>query len=372
MSQSPVRKLVQNSLSSEQLRDIIQKAIWAPSGDNCQPWTFEYHDNILFIYHDHQKAKHPLNHDGIASMLSMGTLLESVRLACTDYGYQVSVQLLPFNTEAKSCWAKLSFQQKAMIVHPLSAVLLHRTTDRRLFRGGQLLAQKINCALTSRDLHLVKFHWTREISPELIKFIVRVERLMIDHPCILHKVLEWTRFSEKQINDSRDGLSHVNLGVKFYEIPLLLLFRKFPKMISLFRPMIRGQHCSRVKAQLKSSAGLICVSAPSNSSEAIVQGGSLMMRAWLELNQNQFGVQPFTLASMLVYLAAQGKFEANISDPWRHVLREGEKILRESFSIPQGFVPLWMIRTGASTELPENARTLRHSIDDVLKVRQNK
>lgn len=163
-------------------------------------------------------------------------------------------------------------------------------------------------------------------------------------------------------------MSWRNMGTKFWEIPAMPLLRDFPIAHVLARFCLSPQHRARVNKQLSTSAGIVCVSAPRPMQErgALVDSGRLMMNAWLSLTNHQYGVQPLTLASLIGLCALEGVIE--LPETWMRFFRSGEKLLQNSFSIPEGNTTIWMIRAGRSSPLPKKAKTFRRPLSDLLTI----
>ena len=81
---------------SSLLQDILQRARWAPSGDNTQPWRFELVDAAHLAVHGFDTRDHVLyDFDGRASQLAHGALLETIRLAASCHGMRVEWRVRP-------------------------------------------------------------------------------------------------------------------------------------------------------------------------------------------------------------------------------------------------------------------------------------
>lgn len=336
-----------------QLRKVLEKASWSPSGDNCQPWTFEWNGEKLVILHDAQRGDHPVNPGGVASMLALGCLLEYIDIAASEHGFKIQTTILDLKNEGNVPWAQVRFEPSEAGKNPLSDSLLDRCTDRRSFKGGELRADLFQ----KLEHGPAKLHFLPKPDSELIEYIVESEQLLTDHPHILPATMKWTRFSAKSIRETQDGMSWRNLGANFWEVPTMPLIRDYRPFFQVVRHMIAPQHRVRVGKQLKSSAGVVCVSVSKKGNESIVAAGQLMMNAWLSLTRQGYGVQPLTLASMVNMCSIEGIMP--LSEKWRKFHRDGQNILRRHLSVSPGATPAWMIRTGISTSLPDNCKTLR-------------
>ncbi|MFL5813414.1 MAG: hypothetical protein ACJ763_07530 [Bdellovibrionia bacterium] len=339
--------------SESLLRQILEKANWSPSGDNCQPWTYEWNGERLVIFHDADRAEHPVNPGGTASKIALGCLLEAMDISASEFGFKTLPTLLELKSEGIAPWAEVQFQPSEAGRNPLSDSLLKRTTDRRPFQGGDLredLFQKL-------EHGPAKLHLLAHPEAEFVQYVVESEQLLTDHPHILPATMKWARLSAKHAQSTQDGLSWRNLGAKFWEVPMMPLIRDFRPFFLFARHTIAPQHRVRVTKQLTSAAGVVCVSVTNKTDESIVAAGRLMMNAWLSLTHQGHGVQPLTLASMVNMCSIDGIMP--LSNKWQKFHREGQNTLRKHLSISTDSTPVWMIRTGISTPLPENCKTLR-------------
>jgi hypothetical protein len=74
-------------VSRDTLMQILDVARWAPSGDNTQPWRFEIVGDGHVAVHAFDTRDHCVyDLDGHASQLSVGAMLETLRLAATSHG----------------------------------------------------------------------------------------------------------------------------------------------------------------------------------------------------------------------------------------------------------------------------------------------
>ena len=59
-------------MKPEIIKDIIAKSIFYSSGDNCQPFKFQIHQNKVEIIFQQDFARHELDFLNLASFLSLG------------------------------------------------------------------------------------------------------------------------------------------------------------------------------------------------------------------------------------------------------------------------------------------------------------
>ena len=353
-------------ISDEQVRRILADSVWAPSGDNCQPWKYIFEQDRLKIYHLPIRGEHPLNIAGAASLISLGCVLESIRVSASIDGFQSKVTFGSFPTDSDALWATVEFQEDpTLIPDSLAGFLRIRATDRRLFKGGEISDQSLESVGSTP---ISSLYVTSNVNEGLIEAILSAEELMVEHDDVLPNVLKWTRMSMRSARETKDGLSWRNMGVQPWEVPVLPVIKHFPKSLGLFRSSMRKSHRARVRQQLQSSAGLVCVTVKEANLTDLVGAGQLMMRAWLQLTSLGYGVQPLTFASLIPFAAHLGPSEFKRNVNWMSRLNRVRETVANAFQVPTGEKIVWMIRTGISDPLPENLRTFRQDVEKVLSI----
>ena len=75
------------------IEEIIKSASTVPTGDNCQPFFYQYNaeKEILLVFHNPSVAAHVLNPHSSSSFISSGMLLFLIELAAKKQGYTIQV-----------------------------------------------------------------------------------------------------------------------------------------------------------------------------------------------------------------------------------------------------------------------------------------
>lgn len=363
-------------MTNTMLKQILTLALRAPSGDNCQPWKFEWRDNALKIYHVDSRGKHRINLKNTASWIALGTLLESIAIAASDASPQSSwesqVELTQLPEGLEEHWATVRFKAALPARDKLADALPLRSTDRRLFNGGDLpssLIEKIKG--DEKRFEGIQVHLRPSPIPrELFGFIQSAESfVMVDTPAMMD-ALKWVRFDEKSKLITRDGMPAQGLGMKAHEVAALRMIQRFPGILPVMRRLgMATQAKAAIAKSLQSSAGLVCITAPVSQGiepASFVNVGRLALRSWLHLTLSGYGVQPLTLSSLYVHCANAGLMDGFLAPEWIDLYRSGEPAIREAFSLPPTQTPVWMFRTGLSSALPESWRTLRLELTDLF------
>ena len=94
------------------LSKILDLAVQAPSGDNCQPWKFSRDGDQLLLINDIGRGRHFLNVAQRASLIASGAVLENISIAANAEGLDADVTLFPYGDEDPTV-AALRFNPRA-------------------------------------------------------------------------------------------------------------------------------------------------------------------------------------------------------------------------------------------------------------------
>jgi hypothetical protein len=354
------------AISAEMLRRWVRGASLAPSGDNCQPWSFTWDGRVLGIFHSEFRARHALNRKQHASLVSLGAVLENIRIAASSDGFTVETAVHWENLATENAWAEVRFTAAVTVADPLAEWIDRRATDRRRYRGGPIDAPCLKTILAETARQRGITARVVGLTPTLIDYIAQCESYVWTHPGPHRDLMRWLRFNRKEAQMSRDGMHWRNLGVNLLQSRALYLLAPWSRQRWANRMGFVELRQKLVSAELRSSAGVLAFTAKSREQKNLVDVGAAAQRAWLRLNAAGFGVQPLTLASLSVYDTVTGNMPAEISPGSRAHFEKGETVLRRELGLETGELAIWMFRFGLSSPLPEAARTLRRDVDSIL------
>lgn len=356
----------------EKLKKIIEASLFYPSGDNSQPFKFKItEENQVEIFHLSKRGKHKLNFDNVSSFISLGSVIESIKIAASTFKLEVRSTLKNLiNDEGPICI--ISFKEGEIEEDPLAHFLLERKTDRRKFNGGDLLdlqVQKINSFENISDTQSVKIHFPKSFDSKFKKFIARCETYVFNDLEALWDILHWINFNSKDDILEKQGLPWKNLGLSRLDAFFISLVKKNHFLIHIFH--LFGLNISIMLNALKllnSSAGTILFTVDNFSNESAFELGKVLQRSWTHLCSIGYGVHPVSASCIpYYYLKKCHKLDKSPRIPLkaRKFYKEAPEIYRDYFEIDER-VPLFMIRVGKTSPLPKEMRIGRLSIDDVL------
>ena len=356
---------MERNLTRRQIESIVAAANTAPSADNCQPWAFSWDGEALTIGHDPERATHVLDHLKRMSCLTLGGLVEAITIAAAREGAVARFELTPGLPGA--IWATVRFGEGG-VKHELDSALEQRCTDRRAFEGGSFSAPVFDSIRReATDTPGCNVRFVERCSPELLSYLYRGDGYVWRHESVYRDLMLWVRFSQREIDETRDGAPWRCLGYDIPELPGLSIARS-----ALVQRLIAGAGLSvlprlRLKSQLASAAGLYAVTAPSTSPLDLVNVGRRAFLIWLRLNRAGYGVQPISVQSVFAHSFAEGRPPEGTLPELVEVFRRGPEILARAFGAAAGEQVIWLFRTGISPAPPLKLRTLRLPVERLLR-----
>lgn len=202
------------------LGEILHAARWAPSGDNSQPWRFEIIGEHRVIVHLNTARNVYEYRDGEPTLLAGGALLESLRIAASNWGRRMDWHCDEFPTEAGTHRITVDFSPADGIEPDRLFGQLHlRSVDRRGYRSRRLTgAEKAALAASLGDGLTIDWHESTGARWRVAQLggMATDIRLRAREAFIVHqRVIDWVR------PFSPDGLPSRTLGLAKASLPLM-------------------------------------------------------------------------------------------------------------------------------------------------------
>lgn len=275
---------------------ILDRARWAPSGDNTQPWRFEVAEKDHIVVHGYDTRDHVVyDLDGHSSQLAIGALLETIGIAATAESYRAHVTRRPKTPESHCLFDVYFHQDVALAPDPLVSAIETRVVQRRPMSTRPLTkAQKTELADALPAGYQVIWFEGLGQRRRLAKFMFDNAkiRLIIPEAYEVHKsVIEWgKRFSSDRIPEQAVGVD-----------PLTARFMRWAmaswERVSFFNTRLMGHVPLRI--QLDLLPGLFCAAhfallAPARLHwpDDYVASGRAMQRFWLTAARLGLFIQP--------------------------------------------------------------------------------
>ena len=123
------------------IRQILELARWAPSGDNTQCWRFELIDSTRFVVHGFDTREDCVyDLDGHPSQISLGALLETIAIAASAHGVRADVTRRDSGAEHRYLFDIELVADAAVTPSPLLGSITVRSVQRRPMKTRALTA----------------------------------------------------------------------------------------------------------------------------------------------------------------------------------------------------------------------------------------
>ncbi len=355
------------------LEEILNLARWAPSGDNTQPWRFEYIGPREVVVHAFDTRDHVVyDLDGMASHIAHGALLETMDIAASAHGLRCEAQILATGDATRPQYRVCFFDAPGRAVSPLIECITRRATQRRPMKVGGL-TQEIRAALKAsvRDLDVdVLWFDTPAARRAFATLLYRSAwiRLVTEEAYKVHSsVIEW------HARYSADKLPEQALGVDPMTARMMQWAMRDWGRVQFMNRWFGGTLAPRI--QLDLLPGLFCAAhyvlvarAPLDTLAREVAAGRAVQRFWLTVTQHGMWQQPeMTPLIFSRYIEAGRRFTTNEAA----IARARE--VRDSFVGKIGRDTLarafWVGRIGFGAA--PHSRSLRFSLDRLRAVDLN-
>jgi len=344
-------------------RELLEAAIRAPSGDNCQPWRFEVQGDTVKVYNLPGRDTSLFNFRQRASYVAHGALLENLVLAASANGYSTDVALFPDASEPDLI-AAVSFKPATVQASPLYDVIPARCTNRRRYDSSTLSGHErtaLMAAAAGREGRLL-LTGSAEEKAFLAGIVALNDRLVFENENLHAFLFDHIRWNDHQARETRDGLDIKTLDLAPPDSVAFPLLKSWP-LVKFFNAfgMSRIVAGNARKLALSSSAlGLVMV--PGSGATDFINAGRLMERVWLEATRIGLSFQLMTGITFLMQKVSDGDTSGLLA-PHAALIAEARKSVVERFGLKTETIAV-MFRVGRS--LPPSARSLRLTLEAVV------
>jgi hypothetical protein len=282
-----------------ELRDVIcgfiEEAIWAPSGDNSQPWEFVLRDEELEVYCLPERDNKVLNFKSTGTYIASGALIENLDIIARSRGYGALIEYFP-DDELPTLVARMRFQQSKATTEPLAEYIRQRHTNRKPYDSSSLSGkeeEQLIGAAQGPD-SIVRLVEDSKMKHSIAAACSIMERIALETPT-LHRLffesLVWSREEEAQ----RGG----GLYIKTLELPppisaLFRLVRHWP-VTALMNYIGFSKVAAAGNAKVYASASAFgAVIINSSDRKSFVSAGRVFQRLWLQATRLNLCLQPVT------------------------------------------------------------------------------
>ncbi|RPJ55246.1 MAG: hypothetical protein EHM23_26810 [Acidobacteria bacterium] len=198
-----------------QLLELVKLATLAPSKYNTQPWTFTIEDHAVRICPDLSRRLPVADPHNRALYISLGCALENLLIGAECYGLRPDVE---YNLQGKQAHSVVVHLTRTLTCadHPqLLRAIAERQTTRGKYSGERIAPADLRTLVDASREPGVHFGFlidSHEVRPILAAFRESNRRLLADRN-FLAEMMSWIRFTGKEAERRKDGISNTGLGL---------------------------------------------------------------------------------------------------------------------------------------------------------------
>ena len=327
------------------LRNTLDLAVYAPSGDNSQPWAFSIEGGVLYMFNKPESDPTLYNFKQRGSYVAHGAVVENVVLLMAEAGYEAHVTLFP---GVAHCTAKISFVAAQPRPTPLVPMLTKRVTNRKPYTPTPLLHTHTNqLATVGKTMHGASFCIIEDSAriQKLGKILSLNEQLLMQNRSLhdfLFSIIRWTR--DEELKNPGLYISTMELplpvrflfkyAIRFWGVVRILNYIGFPYVISSQTASLYG---------MSGAIGVITVDAEDD--EHFIAAGRVLQRVWLTATSLGISVQPVTAIPYLAQRVRAGEADA-FSKQQQDSIRVAEEAIRDIVQLHDSAHVAMILRMG--------------------------
>ena len=338
-------------LSSKEKNLIERAMLLSPTGGNSKPFSWEWKNKSLMIYHNESLDKHYLNRNKHTSLLALGCMLTSV---------EVVASFLNFNSVCKTDETTLTTQidfeklqvnsKKVESLKALFPFLELRSTYRGQFQvdPSPLLLAPSRIVNQQSSITTVELKKHEQMLPSFLNYFIKAESYLWYQKMAMKDFIREVRFFSKKNNSTERGISSYDLGISLADQTLLYLLKNLPSVLSFMRkiPLLNFSFIKSSKATFR-NANFFLIRSNLESHSSLINAGKLAMQTWLELESKGYKVQPLSFSSIPVLDARTQCLPEDTLNSFKNFYEEqAPKELNKNFQFHNTLTPVWMLRFG--------------------------
>ncbi|MDP1898950.1 MAG: nitroreductase family protein [Rubrivivax sp.] len=282
--------------TTQVVREILQLARWAPSGDNTQPWHFSIVSPMHAVIHAYDTREHCVyDIDGQPSQISLGCLVETAVVAATAHGLRTNVVLRQDAPDTHPV-VDLHFEHDANLRRdPLVDAIERRSVQRRPYETTPLKAtdkaELEACVGPGHRVHWLEGRASRRSAALLMFQSARLRMVTPEAYRVHSEVIEWNaRYSADKVPDQ-------SLGVSAAMLSLMRFAMQSWGRVQFFNRFLAGTWLPRLQMDLLPAlacAGhfVLLADEPADTLEGQIRAGRAVQRFWLTATHLGLMLQP--------------------------------------------------------------------------------
>ncbi|PSB26268.1 Acg family FMN-binding oxidoreductase [Stenomitos frigidus] len=280
-----------NAILKPDEKEILVLASLAPSGHNTQPWFVQYLEPYHWIIgNDKTKWLPAVDPTQRETMLSIGAFMQNLEYAAGAFGYVCDWNLLATTNQDDRVMEVKLIKEKSKNAFDTAKIKARRTV-RSGFLSDVLKPEDVKY-LVNAELEFIHYlPATSKESQFINEQTIEANRLQADRDPAQQELADWIRFSSKDADQYRDGLTTGSMEI---EGTSGWVVRNFYGKNDVMKPDFRSRGIDQIKKEVSASAGWILITSQGNSVAMLLETGKRMQRLFLKVREKGIAIHPMT------------------------------------------------------------------------------
>jgi hypothetical protein len=272
-------------------KEILFLASLAPSGHNTQPWFVQYVEPYHWIIgNDKSKWLPAVDPTQRETILSIGTFIQNLEYAASSFGYDCQWNLLA-KTNQDERVMEVKLKKKELKNAFDIAKIKNRRTVRSDFLSNVLKPEDIKYLVNSEPEFIHYLPVSSKESQFINEQTIVANRLQCDRNPAQQELADWSRFSTKDAEKYRDGLTTASMEIEGFSGWVV---RNFYSKDNVMKKDFRETGLDKIKQEVSESAGWIVITSKDNLVATLLETGRRMQRLFLKVREKSIAIHPMT------------------------------------------------------------------------------
>ena len=272
-------------------KEILFLASLAPSGHNTQPWFVQYLEPYHWIIGNNKSKWLPaVDLTQRETILSIGAFIQNLEYAAGSFGYICDWNLLATTNQDEGVMELKLIKEGSKNAFDL-AKIKNRRTVRSNFLSDVLKPEDIKYLVNSEPEFIHYLPNTSKESQFINEQTIKANRLQAYRNPAQQELADWIRFSSKDAEKYRDGLTTGSMEIK--GISGWVVRNSYGKD-NVMKNDFRERGIDQIKKEVSESAGWILVTSKDNSVATLLETGRRMQRLFLKVRDRSIAIHPMT------------------------------------------------------------------------------
>lgn len=299
----------------DKIKAILETAVYAPSGDNIQPWYFVVEGQNLKIYNQPEKDKTLYNYKQHGSMVAHGALIENISISSGWFNLKPVINLLP-DQNNENLIASIDFIENGLSdkKNSLYGFIKKRATNRKFYKDTGLDQNHEKALLefnqNTEGCAQLKLVTDKTAINLLARTLSTADRLIFENKSIHDFLFSHIRWTEEEKKQKKSGLYIKTMELNPAQTLAFKIFKSWGRM-KIFNAL--GVPKQAVKSNIKLYAkvsAIGCILTPNNTLLDYLNAGRLMQEIWLKATEFNLRIQPLTAIPFLMQKIFDENYDA--------------------------------------------------------------